>query len=266
MRTHHRIQSRLRPRPAGPEAASLGSHGGASLVSARTAGVLYLIIIAFGLFAEVIVRSRLIVPGDPGATAANIVDSEGLFRLGFAADLVVFLCDVALAIVLYYLLRPVSRTLSLLAAAFRLTQTAIIGLNLVNMFGALLILREADYLGSFQPSQSDALALLALDTHRYGYTLGLTFFGVGTLIVGYLAWRSRLVPRLLGVLLALAGLGYLIDSGAFFLVPGYDGSISPILLAPAIVGEVWFALWLLLKGRRLEEPTPGPSEPTGALA
>lgn len=224
-------------------------------VSARVAGVLYAVIIAFGIFAEVVVRSRLIVDGDAQETAANINDSEALFRLGFAADLVVFLCDVALAVVLYFLFRPVSRALSLLAAAFRLTQTAIIGFNLLNMFAALLILTDADYLGAFDERQAESLSLFMLDMHQYGYTLGLTFFGMSTLIMGYLVLSSGRMPRLLGVLLALAGLGYVADSAAFFLAPGYDGSISPILLAPAIVGEVWFALWLLFRGRRLESLT-----------
>jgi hypothetical protein len=240
------------PRP-GSDPRAIAGDAGSLLVSARLAGVLYVTIIAFGIFAEVAVRSRLIVDGDPEATAANILDSQWLFRAGFAADIVVFLCDVALAIVLYFLFRPVSRTVSMLAAAFRLTQTAIIGLNLLNMFAALLILREADYLGVLGARESEALALLVLDLHQYGYTLGLTFFGVSTLAIGWLAYRSRVVPRALGVLLAAAGLGYIADSAAFFLVPGYDGSISPILLAPAIVAEVWFALWLLLKGRRLQE-------------
>jgi hypothetical protein len=121
------------------------------------------------------------------------------------------------------------------------------------MFGALLVLREADYLRVFGEEGSDALALLLLDLHKYGYTLGLTFFGLSTLAIAYLALRSRVVPRLLVVLLGLAGLGYVGDSFAFFLVPGYDGSISPLLLAPALVGELWFALWLLLRGGRLEE-------------
>lgn len=223
------------------------------LATARLAGILYLAIIAFGLFAEVVVRSRLIVSGDAQATAANILDSERLFRMGFAADVVVFLCDVALAVILFFLFAPVSRVVSMLAAAFRLTQTAIIGLNLLSMFGALLVLRESDYLGAFSTGESESLASLFLDMHKYGYTLGLTFFGVSTMLIGYLAYRSGVVPRLLCVLLVFAGAGYLSDSAAFFVVPGYDGSISPILLAPAIVGEVWFAFWLLLRGRRLEE-------------
>jgi Domain of unknown function (DUF4386) len=257
MTTHDLIQSRRRTQPLGPAASTIDGTAGSSFVSARVAGLLYLIIIAFGIFAEVVVRSRLIVDGDAQATAANILDSQRLFRLGFAADLVVFLSDVAIAIVLFFLFRPVSRVVSALAAAFRLTQTAIIGLNLLSMFGALLILREADYLRVFGQEGSEALALLLLDLHKYGYTLGLTFFGLSTLAIAYLAVRSRVVPRLLVVLLGLAGLAYLGDSFAFFLDPGYDGSVSPVLLAPALVGELWFALWLLFRGRRLDALSMG---------
>jgi hypothetical protein len=250
--THGRIG-----KPVLAEATSGRGFGG--LGSARLAGVLYMAIIVLGIFAEVVVRSRLIDFDDASATAANILNSEHLFRAGFAADLVVFLCDVALAIVLYLLFRPVSRTLSMLAAVFRLTQTAIIGLNLLSMFVGLLILTRADYLDGFTTSQSQALALLFLDVHRYGYTLGLTFFGVSTVIVAYLVLRSGCIPRALGVLLALAGVGYIVDSAAFFLVPGYDGGASPVILAPALVGEVWFALWLLTKGKKLQALSERPT-------
>lgn len=240
------------------------------LSTARTAGVLYVIIIACGLFAEIGVRSQLIEAGDPTATAQNIIDSPMLFRAGLAADIVMFIADVAIAVVLYQLLRPLGRTLSLLAAAFRMTQTAVIGLNLLNMFQAVRILDDADYLGAFGSSQTETLALLYLDAHKYGYILGLAFFGVSTLIVGYLALSSRQMPRPLGVLLVLAGAGYLIDTFSFFLVPGYSGSASAIVLAPALVAEVWFALWLLTKGRRLErladpEITTVPSDRVGDL-
>jgi hypothetical protein len=221
--------------------------------TARTAGVLYVIIVVCGIFAEVGVRSQLIESGDPGATARNILESPGLFRAGVAADIVMFVCDVALAIVLYQLLRPLGRTLSMLAAAFRLTQTAVIGLNLLNMFQALRILDDAEYAGSFGADQRETLALLYLDAHKYGYILGLTFFGVSTLIVGYLAWTSHVVPRPLAVLLGLAGIGYVVDCATFFLIPGYDGGASAIVLAPALVAEIWFAGWLLVKGRSLED-------------
>lgn len=220
--------------------------------TARTAGVLYVIIIACGLFAEIGVRSRLIEPGDPTVTAQNILGSPMLFRAGLVADLVMFLADVAIAVVLYQLLKPLDRTLSMLAAAFRLTQTAVIGLNLLNMLQAVRIIDDTDYLSSLSSGATDSLALLYLDAHRYGYILGLAFFGASTLIIGYLALSSRQMPRGLGVLLVLAGTGYLVDAVSFFGVPGYGGSVSPIVLAPALVAEVWFALWLLTRGRRLE--------------
>jgi hypothetical protein len=229
------------------------ARAGERISAARAAGVLYVAVVALGIFAEVGVRSRLVEDGDPAATAANILGEQWLFRLGFAADLVVFLCDVGLAVLLYLLFRAFGSTLSLLAGAFRLVQTSIIGLNLLHMYAALLILRDSGYLGRLEAGESEALALLLLDTHAYGYTLGLTFFGVSTLLIGVLALRSQVVPRLLCWLLLAAGVGYLGDSFAFFLVPGYEGSISPFLLAPAVVAEVWFALWLLLRGRALEE-------------
>jgi len=233
--------------------------------TARAAGVLYVIIVVLGLFAEVGVRSRLVVADDPGATARNIADSAWLFRAGFAADLLVFLADVALAVLLYRLLEPIDRTMSLLAAAFRLTQTAIIGLNLLHMFDALRIIDQADYLDSFGNGGAEALALSSLETHRYGYILGLTFFGAATMIIGRMAIGARQMPTSMGVVLMLAGAGYVVDAAMFFMIPGYDGAASPIVLAPAIVAEAWFALWLLTRaGRSLSATTTDPRPPAPA--
>ena len=221
--------------------------------SARTAGLLYLAIIVCGLFAEVGVRSRLIEQGDPTATAANILEHPTLFRAGIAADIVMLLCDVAIAVMLYQLLRPISRTLSLVAAAFRMTQTAVLGLNLLSMFQALRIIDDADYLDTFGSDRVEALALLSLDAHRYGYILGLMFFGVSTVVIGAIVRRSGRTPWALAPLLVLAGLGYLADGAMFFMIPGYDGSASAIVLAPALIAELWFCGWLLTKGRSLDE-------------
>ena len=131
-------------------------------------------------------RGNLIVPGDAAATAANIMAREGLFKAGFAADSIMALCDVALAVLLYVLLAPVSKTLALMAAAFRLTQTAVIGLNLVSYYSALLLLDGADYAAAFDPAELNALVALALDKHAHGYDLGLIFFGASCLVLGYL--------------------------------------------------------------------------------
>ena len=208
-------------------------------------------------------RSRLVVRDDPASTAANILESPTLFRLGIAADVVMLLCDVAIAVVLYRLLAPISRTLSMVAAAFRLTQAAVLGLNLLSMWQAIRIIEDTDYLASFGSERVEAMALLSLDSHRYGYILGLTFFGVATVVIARIGWISELVPRGLAVVLAVAGTGYLVDTATFVMIPGYDGAASAIVLAPAVIAEFWFAAWLLTKGHVLEQPhTPSSSFPT----
>jgi hypothetical protein len=224
------------------------------LASARTAGILYLTIFVSGLFAELAVRSRLIERDDPAATAANILEAPGLFRLGVGADIVMLVADVAIAVVLFQLLRPINHALALFAAAFRITQTAVLSLNLLSMFQALRILDDADHLETFGTHRVEALAMLSLDSHRYGYILGLTFFGFATIAIGAIAWSSTRMPSALGVVLMLAGAGYLADMAMFFMIPGYDGAASAIVLAPALLGELWFSLWLLTKGRVLERP------------
>jgi hypothetical protein len=210
----------------------------------RIGGLLYLIIIVLGIFSEVVVRGTLI-EDDIEVTAANILDSEWLFRVGFAADLVVFLSDAALAVVLFLLFRSVHAGLSLAASAFRIVQTAVLGLNLLHMFAAVLILRGDDYAANLSAGEIDSLAYFMLELHRYGYVLGLMFFAVSVAILGSLMVKSRRFPSLLGLLLVLAALGYLVDGSLFFCLPDYDGAISPLILAPAFVGEVTFCGWLL---------------------
>jgi len=226
---------------------------------ARVTGVLYLIIIVCGLFSEVYVRSGLIVRGDAVATASHITASELLFRFGFVSDVIVFLCDVAVAVLLYVLLRPVSKTLSLMAAGFRLTGTAIYGVNLLNYFAAVLLLSGADYLVVFEPGQLHALALLFLEIHRHGYDLGLVFFGLHCLVLGYLLFKSDYFPKILGVLMVLASLGYLVGSFTLFLFPEYQTAIAPVYVAP-LIGELSLCLWLIIKGVRIQ---PGVSAESG---
>ena len=215
---------------------------------ARIAGVLYLVIIASGLFSELVVRGTLVVRGDAAATAANILAADTLFRVGVVSDLVMVLADVAIAVALYVLFAPVSRTLSATAAAFRLAQAAVLALNLLHQFAALLVLRQDGALSAFDPDQLEALALLLMDLHRYGYLLGLVLFAGNLAVTGYLLYRSGFLPRTLGALSVLAAAGYLIDTLMFVLLPGYDGAASNLVLAPAFVFELGFASWLLIKG------------------
>jgi len=216
---------------------------------ARLIGALYLVIIVFGLFSELFVRGRLIVQGDAAATAANILASEGLFRVGFMSDLVIFLCDVAVAMMLYVLLRSVSRTGSLISAGFRLTGTAIYGVNLLNYFAALLVLSGSEYLASFDTGQLNSMSMMFLNIHRHGYDLGLVFFGLHCLFLGYLIYASEYFPKILGVLMYAAGAGYVIGSFTLFLWPDYSGTVAPIYIMP-VVGELSICLYLLIKGVR----------------
>jgi hypothetical protein len=220
-------------------------------VYARVAGLGYLIIIASGIFAEFFVRSGLIVPGSAAATAANILASEPLFRAGLASEFVMLSCDVLLALALYVIFREVSRSLALLAAFFRLVHAAIVGVNLLNTYVPLLLLGGADYLGAFGADQLQALALLFLDAHSYGYVIGLVFFAFHCLVLGVLVLRSRYVPRILGVLLLVAAAGYLIDSFSRTLLTNYadyETVLAIVVFVPAFIGELSFALWLLVKG------------------
>lgn len=179
--------------------------GASPLVCARVAGLLYLIIIVLGLFGEVFARSALIDPGDAVTTASNITVSEGLFRAGFLTDSIMFLSDVALAVLLFILLKPVNKILALVALVFRLTQTAVIALNLLNYYAASLLLKGSVYTSAFNSVQLDSISALLLDLHSHGYDLGLILFGVHCLILGYLIVQSLYLPKFLGYLVMAAG-------------------------------------------------------------
>jgi len=215
---------------------------------ARIGGALYLIIIAAGLFAEAFVQNKLVVPADAAATATNIMAHETLFRLGIAADLATFLCAVALTMILYVLLKPVNRNLALLMVFFNLVQDAIGGINELNSHRALQLLGGADYLKVFSPEQLRAMALLSLKAHSVGFGVALIFFGFSCLALGYLIFRSGFFPKLLGILMAIAGLCYLINCFALILSPTVAGALFPWALLPAFIGELSLALWLAVKG------------------
>lgn len=228
---------------------------------ARIAGVLYLIIFFTNMFAYFLVGDGLIVPGDATATANNIMGSEPLFRAGIVSYLFVFLSDLGVAVLLYILLRSVNQPLALVAMIARLMQTTIHGLNLINWFFPLLLLNGADYLTVFNPDQLNALVLLFLDAHYYGVLISEAFFALALLVGGYLVFKSELFPGIFGVLMVIAGAGYVLDSFGIFLFPGAQEIIAQIILITAVAGELPFTLWLLIKG--VKDPQP---ESESALA
>lgn len=217
---------------------------------ARTAAVLYLTIIVSGIFAFFFVRGSLVVPGDAAATAANVLAGESFFRLGIASDLVMILSDVALAVVLFVLFRAVSPLLATLAAFFRLAQAAALGVNLVSLFVGLRLLGDGAT-AALGAERAQGLALVFFDAHAIGYTLALLFFAFSLLFLGLLVWRSGFVPKALGALVLLAGAGYLVDGFANVLLTNYADYadvFAMVVFLPAIVGELAFALSLLVRG------------------
>jgi hypothetical protein len=216
---------------------------------ARSCGVLYLYIFVAGSFAELFVRAKLIVSSDAAATAANIMSHESLFRLGFSGELLHLACDVAAAMLLYALLRPVDQNIALLAAFMRLACDLILATASLSHFAALHLLRGPDYLKTFQPDQLHSLALLAMKLHGDGYAISLMFFGFACFSLGYLIFKSGYLPRTIGALLAVAGACYLINSFAHFLYPAAGAALfNAGILLPCFVAELSLTLWLLVKG------------------
>jgi hypothetical protein len=193
------------------------------------------------------------VPGDAAATAGNIKASESLFRWGLLGESILFLSEIVLTVMLYLLLKPVSKTLSLIAAFARLAMTVMQGANLVFKFAALLVLSGAGYLTAFEPDQLHALALLLFDAHNYGALVWGTFFGLHCFVLGYLIFKSGYFPRVLGVLMVFAALAYLADSFGNFLSPGYEERFAWIVTVTGFVGELPFFLWLLIRGLNVQK-------------
>jgi hypothetical protein len=214
--------------------------------TARFAGLLYLALAALSAFGLVYVPSMILVPGDAAATATNIVASESFFRLGFMSNLLAFTVNVFVAVLLYKLLEPVNKTVASLMVILILVGIAIAMLNELNQFAALVLLGSADYLAAFTTDQLQALASLFLDIYQHGFALGHIFFGLWLFPMGYLVFRSGFLPKVLGLLLLVAGVGYVVDFTLFFLVP--DITVKGFTSIGEFVGEVSLLLWLLIMG------------------
>jgi len=224
--------------------------------AARIAGYGYLAIIVFAIFAEFFVRSTLVVPGDAATTASNIASNQGLFRLGIASYLLAAIFDVIVALALYVFLKPVNQSIALLAAWFRLMHATIFALALGNLFNVLHLLNDADQATGFSTEQLHAQIMLFLDAFDLEWLVGLVFFGLHCLLLGYLFIKSGYMPKLLGVVLIIAAAGYLIDSFARFLMGNYsdyEDFFLMIVAIPALAAEVSLCVWLLIKGVKVQQ-------------
>jgi hypothetical protein len=221
-------------------------------LKAGMAGGLWILLIASGIFAELFVRSTLIVGGDATATATNILASEQLFRLGIVADLVSAGAYIGTTLLLYDLFRPVNPSMSLFAALLGVAGSVIMIVNLPNLLGALLYLQDATAQAAFGVEQGQALAMLSLRFHALGYTMSIIVFAAHLLLLGCLVLRSTLLPRMLGALLVIACLCWWTNSVVVILLPSFAGNLYPYILLPSLVAEGGMALWLLVMGVNAE--------------
>lgn len=215
---------------------------------ARIAGLLYLIPMFCGPFSMMYVPAQIIVPGDAAATAGRLVTSESLFRMGLLSDSAIFLSEIALTAVLYVLLRPAGRALALTAVFARLAMTVLQGANLVPNLAALHLVGGAPYLSAFTTAQLHASALLLLNVHGLGVHIWEIFFGLHCLAVGVLVYRSGYFPRVFGVLMGIASVGYSLNGLGNLIAPSHAPTFAAIVGLAAMVGEVPFVFWLLIKG------------------
>lgn len=220
---------------------------------ARLCGLLYLVTILVGIFNEAFVKGRIFVSGDATATAANLRSMELLWRLGIAGELVMVLCTVVVAYILYVLLRPVGRDLAVLMTLFNLIAIAVQAAYSLRLVEALFPLGSSGYLAAFTAAQLDAMASLALRSHAVGFGIALLLFGPFFLVSGYLIRKSTYFPRVIGILYQVAGVAYLANGFGVVLAPRFAGPIFSAIVVPAFVGEVSFCLWLLVKGLDVEK-------------
>jgi hypothetical protein len=215
----------------------------------RFAGLLYVLTSIPGFFAMGYVPGKLIVDGNAAATASNIAAHETLFRLGIASGLIGQAGFIFVAWALYDLFKRVNQRQAALMVILIVVQVPIAFLNELNAIAALVLVRGADFLSIFDKPQREALAMLFLKVHDHGFNVAEIFWGLWLFPLALLVYRSRFLPRFLGVWLGLAGLAWVILSLTSLLLPQYQHKVYTFS-QPATFGEIVFMFWLLIKGAR----------------
>lgn len=228
------------PSPPAPpwsiRSASLTSGFGLLLMSALS---------GFGIF---VALEGLITPGNAAQTASDVMGSQALFRYGIASLFLVVVLDVVVAWGLYRVFSPVNKGISMLAAWLRLAYAAVFLVAISQLLGVLRLLSSADSLAAFSPAQRQAQAMLGISAFEDVWNAGLVLFGVHLLVLGYLAYQSGNVPRILAILVAIAGLGYVFDSLRVVVSQGSMIDLSSF----TFIGEFLLAIWLVSRGGRID--------------
>jgi hypothetical protein len=218
--------------------------------AARVVGFTYLLTDATAIFAEFFVRSRLIMYNNAAKTAANIMASERLFRLGVATELITFATVVVLIVALYVTLKPVNRSLALLAVFWRLVEASICVVMTLSSLDVLGLLSRAGYLRAFEADRLQALTMLSIGAHDNAYNVAMIFFGLGSTLFGYLWLKSRYIPRALAAWGVFSSLLVVVCTLAFVIFPNLADILGTGFYVPILVFELGLGLWLLIKGLR----------------
>jgi hypothetical protein len=222
---------------------------------ARIAGVLYLLNGLVAGFGFGYVLTRVYVPGNAATTAGNLVANSGLARMGVLADLFQATEWAFLAMTLFLLLKHVNRSAAGAMVAIVAIGSAITCLNDVFQFEAIRVATNPSYAASFGALGSNALVLLLLDIHHYGFLIAQIFFGLWLVPFGYLAYKSGMFPKALGIALIVGGACYLVGMVAVFLVPDFGEKINTLITIPSAIAEVSMLLYLLVVGVKTQKPT-----------
>ena len=227
--------------------------------AAKLAGLLFLIAMATGLFAEFYVRfpSTLVVSGDAAKTANNVMTYARLYRFGIVNNILTFVIDIPLIWALYILLRPVGKSLALLGVFFRMVETTIACFAIINSYVAMQFISDAGYLKAFDSNQIQALSLLH-DTYALTFVVVAIFLGLGSTVFNYLLFKSRYVPRILAVWGIFSSLLLLFSQFAIIIFPEVESTIIPATYAPIAIDEIVLGFWLLMRGANIpKNQNPG---------
>ena len=226
---------------------------------ARIAGVFYLFVAIFGGFSQGFADPSLYVAGDAAATAGNVIANPALVRVTVVAHLTNAVFFVLTAVALYLLLSHVQKHVARVMVIAVILAAGIISVSAVFTFAALEVATGATYVAAFGAAGANALVLLLLQIEHYGVLAAQVFFGLWLAPLGYLAYRSGLFPKALGVVLVVATISYLVDLLVAFLVPDIAKQAHPLLVIAPLIAEVWLLGYLLVKGVRSPRPKDLPS-------
>ncbi len=213
----------------------------------RLAGLTYLVVVITGIFSLMYVPGQYYVSGDPSATTNNILSQEFLFRLGMALEMVSFTAFLILPLILYSIFHRVNKTASVLMVALAVASVPIAFAGVLNQFTVLDLLHQADF-----PNQDlESEAMLFLGRYFDSHLVGQIFWALWLFPLGYMAYKSSLIPKILGIFLMLGSIGYLIDFFGKVIFTAYpDTAIASYITIPASIGEIGTCLWLLIMGAR----------------